>query len=92
MLSITNDQRNENHNYSEVHLTPIRTAIIRKSTNKNTGEGMEKKEPYYTVGGNEIGAAPVEKSMKIPQETKNRVTIQSSYATLGLINLEKILI
>ena len=41
-------------------------AVIRKSTNKNTGEGMEKKEPYYTVGGNEIGAAPVEKSMKIP--------------------------
>ena len=48
------------------HFTPVRTAIIRKSTNKNTGEGMEKKEPYYTVGGNEIGAAPVEKSMKIP--------------------------
>ena len=41
-------------------------AIIKKITNKHTGEGMEKKELYYTVGGNEIGAAPMENSMKIP--------------------------
>jgi len=34
-----------------------------------------KKEPYYTVGGNIIGATTVENSMDIPQKTKNRTTI-----------------
>jgi len=33
------------------HLTPIRVAIINKSTN-NTGDGVEKREPSYTVDGN----------------------------------------
>ena len=33
------------------HLTPVRMAIIRKST-MNAGEGVEKREPSYTVGGN----------------------------------------
>ena len=34
------------------HLTPVRMAIIKKSTNKNAGEDVEKTEPSYTVGGN----------------------------------------
>ena len=34
------------------HLTPVRMAAIKKSTNRNTGEGMEKRESSYTVGGN----------------------------------------
>ena len=34
------------------HLTPIRMAVIKKSTNNNAGEGVEKREPSYTVGGN----------------------------------------
>ena len=33
------------------HLTLVRMAIIKKST-INAGEGMEKREPSYTVGGN----------------------------------------
>ena len=33
------------------HLTPVRMAVIQKSTN-NAGEGVEKREPSYTVGGN----------------------------------------
>ena len=32
------------------HFTPVRMASISKST--NAGEGMEKREPAYTVGGN----------------------------------------
>ena len=27
-------------------------AIIKKSTNKNAGDGVEKREPSYTIGGN----------------------------------------
>ena len=34
------------------HLTPVRMAIIKKSTNKNAGEGVEKTEPSSTVVGN----------------------------------------
>ena len=39
------------------HLTLVRMAIIKKSTNNRfvaivAGEGMEKREPLYTVGGN----------------------------------------
>ena len=34
------------------HLPPVRMAIIKKSTNDNAGEGVEKRELSYTVGGN----------------------------------------
>ena len=33
------------------HLTPVRMVIIKKQT-INAGEGVEKREPSYTVGGN----------------------------------------
>jgi len=33
------------------HLTPMRMAVIKKST-KNTGKGVKKREPSCTVGGN----------------------------------------
>ena len=33
------------------HFTPVRMAAIKKSAN-NAGEGMQKREPSYTVGGN----------------------------------------
>ena len=35
------------------HLTPIRTAIIKKNLpTVNAGEGVEKRKPSYTVGRN----------------------------------------
>ena len=34
------------------YLTPVRMAIIKKFINNNAGEGVEKMEPSYTVGGN----------------------------------------
>ena len=34
------------------HLTPVRMAIIKKSTNNNAGEDVEKKESPYSVGRN----------------------------------------
>ena len=34
------------------HLTPVRMAAIQKSRNNNAGEGVEKREPSYMVGGN----------------------------------------
>ena len=34
------------------HLTPVRMAIINKSTNNNAREGVEKRGLSYTVGRN----------------------------------------
>ena len=34
------------------HFTPVRMAAIQKSTTINAGEGVEKREPSSTVGGN----------------------------------------
>ena len=34
------------------HYTPVRMAAIQKSTGINAGEGVEKREPSHTVGGN----------------------------------------
>ena len=34
------------------HFMPVRMAAIQKSTTVSTGEGVEKKEPSYTVDGN----------------------------------------
>ena len=49
MLNITDYQRNANQNYN---LIPIRMAIIKNLQTINAGEGVEKREPSYTVGGN----------------------------------------
>ena len=32
------------------HLKPVRMVIIKKSTNNNVGQCVEKREPSYTVG------------------------------------------
>ena len=34
------------------HFTPVRMTAIQKSKAINAGEGVEKREPSYTVGGN----------------------------------------
>ena len=34
------------------HLTPVRMAIIKSLQKINAGEGVEKREPSYIVGGN----------------------------------------
>jgi len=53
MLNITHYQRNANQNHNEVyHLMLVRMAISRSLQTINAGEGMEKREPSYTVGGN----------------------------------------
>ena len=66
------------------HLTPVRMAAIKKSTNiKNAGEGVEKREPSYTVGGNAKSTATMENSLEIPYKTGNRTAIRPSNLTGG---------
>ena len=43
ILTIANYQRNTNQNYVKCHLSLVRMAIIKKSTNKNAAEGLEKR-------------------------------------------------
>ena len=50
MLNVTNHQRNANKKHNDIHLIPVRMAVIKKST--SAGEDVEKGEPFCTVGGN----------------------------------------
>ena len=42
----------QNKTIMRYHLTPVRMAVIKKSTKINAGEGVEKRKPSHTVGGN----------------------------------------
>ena len=49
------------------HFTPVRMAAVKKSLQTiNAGEGVEKREPSYTVGGNETSTATMENGVEIP--------------------------
>ena len=40
------------------HLTLVKLAIIKRLQITNAGEGVEKREPSYTVGGNVSSCGP----------------------------------
>ena len=48
------------------HFTPVRMAATQKSTSNKWREGMEKREPSYTVGGMQTSTATMENSVAIP--------------------------
>ena len=52
MFSITHYQRNANENHNEVPSHTAQNGSYKSLQTINTGEGKEKKEPSYTVGGN----------------------------------------
>ena len=55
------------------HLTPVRMAIINKSTNDKCLQGcVEKGTLDALLVGMQIGTATVESSMEFPQKNKNR--------------------
>ena len=47
-------------------LTPVRKAAIKKSTNNNAEEGVEKRNPLTLLVGMQTSTATVENSAKIP--------------------------
>ena len=52
MLNITHYQRNANQNHNEVPLRQSGWLLSKSLQVINAGEGVEKREPSYTVGGN----------------------------------------
>ena len=57
------------------HFTPVRMAAIQKSQAINAGEGVEKREPSYTVVRNVSWCSHYGKQYEVPQKTKNRTAI-----------------
>ena len=52
MLNITNHQRNGNQNYNELSPHTGQYGHHQKNLQINAGEGVEKREPSCTFGGN----------------------------------------
>ena len=52
MLNITHYQRNANQNHNEVPFHQSEWLLSKNLQAINAGEGVEKREPSYTVGGN----------------------------------------
>ena len=53
------------------HFTPVRMAIMNKSTKTSTGENVKKGNPSALLVGMQTGAATVENNMEFPQKIKN---------------------
>ena len=66
MLSITHYQRNANQNHNEVPSHAGQNGCNQSLQTINSGEGAEKKEPYYTIGGLQTSTATMENSVEIP--------------------------
>ena len=65
------------------HLTPVRMAAIKKLQTINAGEGVEKREPSYTVGGNANLYSHYGEQCGESLKTGNRAAIQPSSPTAG---------
>ena len=51
VLGITNHQENANRKHSEIHLIPVRMAIIKRTQITSVGEAVEQREPSCAVSG-----------------------------------------
>ena len=66
MLNITHYQRNANQNHNEVPSHASQNGCYQNLQTINAGEGAEKREPSYSVGGNANEYSHIENSVEIP--------------------------
>ena len=59
------------------HCTLVRMAITKNLETINSGEGVEKREPFYTPSGNVSWYNHYGEPYEVPLKTENRVTIWS---------------
>ena len=64
-------------------LTPVRMALINKSTTTSAGADVEKENPFALLVGMQTGAATVESSMEICQKIKNGSAFRPKDPTSG---------
>ena len=65
MLNITHYQRNANQNHNEVSSQTGPNGCYQSLQTINAGEGMEKREPSYTLVGMQTSTATMENSVEI---------------------------
>ena len=63
------------------HLTHVRMAIIKKTTEKIIDKNMGKRNLLALLLGMQTGATTIENTMEIPQKLKNGTTIWSGNST-----------
>ena len=66
------------------HLTPVRMAIIRKTTKNKWWRRCGELEPLCTVGGNVNCCCHCGKSVEVPQKIKNRITYDPAIPCQGI--------
>ena len=70
------------------HFTPVRMAVISKSTNNKRRQGCGEKENTRTLLREWISASTLESSMEVLQKIKNRTALWPSDSTSGNISKE----
>ena len=83
MNSITNHQGNANQNHNKTPFHTSQNNYYQKVKVTCVGEMWRKGSPRALLVGLQTGAAPMENSMEIAQNTKNRYTILPSNSTSG---------
>ena len=83
MLNISHHQGNTNQTTIRYHLTPVRMANINNSGNNRCWQGCGERGSFFALlVGMHAGAATLENSMEVPQNTKNRTTLRPSNCTI----------
>ena len=70
------------------HFTPVRMAVISKSTNNKRRQGCGEKENTRTLLQEWISASALESSMEVLRKIKNRTALWPSDSTSGNIPKE----